>query len=65
MGGMSGVCGYTFYVAVDSAGTTISWTMADDYTQAVASHEHAHMRMHRPRRPLSRDPTPQLLRGSP
>jgi len=28
----------------------VLWTMADDYTQAVASREHAHMRMHRQRR---------------
>jgi hypothetical protein len=30
-----GVCGYTFQVKVDSAGTVLSWTMHDDYQAAL------------------------------
>lgn len=37
MGGVGTVCGYTFYVPVDSKGTTISWTMDDDYSKALAA----------------------------
>lgn len=36
-GGVGGVCGYTFYVAVDSKGTTLSWAMNDHAAAAVAA----------------------------
>jgi len=32
-----GVCGYVFNISVDTKGTTISWTMDDDYDAALAS----------------------------
>ena len=37
VGGVGTVCGYTFYVPVDSKGTTISWTMDDNYNKALAA----------------------------
>ena len=37
VGGVGTVCGYTFYVPVDAAGTTISWTMDDDHGKALAA----------------------------
>ena len=37
VGGVGTVCGYTFYVLVDSKGTTISWTMDDNYNKALAA----------------------------
>ena len=37
VGGIGTVCGYTFFLPVDSAGTTISWAMHDDASQALAA----------------------------
>jgi len=33
----SGVCGYSFYVPVDQKSTTLSWTMNDEHSLAVAA----------------------------
>ena len=37
VGGMGRVCGYTFYVPVNTAGTTISWAMNDDHEKALSA----------------------------
>jgi len=36
-GSVAGVCSYSFFVPVDDAGTTISWTMDDDHGKALGA----------------------------
>ena len=37
VGGVGAVCGYTFDIPVDSAGTTITWAMHDDHGKALSA----------------------------